>query len=243
MLLPCSYFQNGPNRRHTGKVGATEVVRKETTIVQGERKVTVDRRIEASTASAEAKISQHADNEKSVIKNVSMPQDTQDMYEVDFLEVGSDGHEDVCHTCGLHGKLLCCDGCPISVHLKCIEPLVLRLPQKEEDWYCPVCLSLETAREAAEAEKARMLAAREAAEAEKVRMLTCTSLVTTVLSDIVFSSSKFNLARCCTCGCQNLTISFENDVNDHVERTPCIVVSVTFSVDVDKVLSCTFFGI
>lgn len=131
-------------------------MRKETITVQIERKVMVDRRKEVSTASPEAKISQQGDNEKFVTKNGSVPQDTQDIYEVEFLEVGSDGHEDVCHVCGLHGKLLCCDGCPISMHFKCIKALGLRLPNSEEDWYCPVCLSLKAAREAVEAEKVRL---------------------------------------------------------------------------------------
>jgi hypothetical protein len=132
-------------------------VKKKSTTVQSERKIIVDSKKNVPTASREAKISQRGDNEKFVTKNGPTPQDTQDIYDVDFLEVGSDGHEDVCHTCGLHGELLCCDGCPISMHFNCIEVLGLRLPKRKEDWYCPVCMSLTAAREAAEAEMVRML--------------------------------------------------------------------------------------
>jgi len=131
-------------------------VRKETITVQSERKTLVDRRKEASTGSPEVKANQQEDNEKFVTKNEFIPLDSQDTSDADLLEVGSDGHEEVCHICGKHGKLLWCDGCPISLHLDCIKVLGVRLP-KSEDWYCPACLSLKAAREAAEAEKVSVL--------------------------------------------------------------------------------------
>lgn len=152
--MTCVYFQNGSGQEH---FAATEVVREGTKIVRSEWQVVMDRTNELSTTSPEAKLSQQGDNEKFVAKNGSIPQDTQDIYDIEFFEIGSDGHEDVCHTCGLHGELLCCDGCPISMHFNCIEVLGLRLPKRKEDWYCPVCMSLTAAREAAEAEMVRML--------------------------------------------------------------------------------------
>jgi len=100
----------------------------------------VDRK-EASKGSPEVKVSQHEGHEKSETKDFILL-DSQDTYEIDFLEVGSDGHEDACHTCGDVGKLICCDGCPISMHFNCIKGFGVRLPSRKHDWYCPVCLSL-----------------------------------------------------------------------------------------------------
>jgi len=116
----------------------------------------VDRRKEASTGSPEVKVHQQEDNERFVKKKEFKTLDSQDVYEVDSPEVGCDGHEEVCHVCGKHGKLLGCEGCPMSMHFDCIKALGLRLP-KSEEWRCPNCLLLKAKREAAEAEKVSVL--------------------------------------------------------------------------------------
>lgn len=148
--------ENGSGRGHPQAIVEAEVVREETSIVLIEQKILVDRK-EASKGSPEVKVSQHEGHEKSITKDFTHL-DSQDTYEIDFLEVGNDGHEDACHICGKHGILFLCEGCPISMHSKCIKGLGVRLPKPEQDWYCPVCFSRKAAREAAEAEKAANVA-------------------------------------------------------------------------------------
>ncbi|KAG0569192.1 hypothetical protein KC19_6G072300 [Ceratodon purpureus] len=149
-----SLSENGFDRGHLERAVPTEAVRKGATIVQSERNVLVDSRKEASTASPGAQTSEQGDNKKCMTKRGSTAKDSQDIYEVDFLEVGSDGHENFCHSCGLGGNMICCDGCAISMHPSCIKVLGLRVPPQTENWYCPICVSQKAAREAAEAEKA-----------------------------------------------------------------------------------------
>ena len=66
-----------------------------------------------STSSPKAEVSQE-DSENF--------EDSQNTYEVDYMEVGSDGNEDKCHICE-GGKLLCCEGCPIALHFECMKKL------------------------------------------------------------------------------------------------------------------------
>lgn len=37
-------------------------------------------------------------------------------------------HEDVCAVCKEEGDLLCCDFCPSTYHLTCLDPPMLSLP-------------------------------------------------------------------------------------------------------------------
>lgn len=37
-------------------------------------------------------------------------------------------HEDVCAVCNEEGDLLCCDFCPATHHLTCLDPPMLSLP-------------------------------------------------------------------------------------------------------------------
>lgn len=52
-----------------------------------------------------------------------------------------DSNEDHCHVCGDGGELLCCDRCPLSFHLACLDP---PLSQEEfellpDEWFCVKC--------------------------------------------------------------------------------------------------------
>ena len=53
-----------------------------------------------------------------------------------FLMRMNNEYED-CAVCGDGGELLCCDGCNIPYHLKCLVPPLEKVP--EGDWFCSYC--------------------------------------------------------------------------------------------------------
>ncbi|KAL6992157.1 DNA helicase [Sarracenia purpurea var. burkii] len=50
---------------------------------------------------------------------------------------GNDGHYYECVICDLGGNLLCCDCCPRTYHLQCLNPPLKRIPSGK--WQCPSC--------------------------------------------------------------------------------------------------------
>ncbi|KZV21648.1 protein CHROMATIN REMODELING 4 [Dorcoceras hygrometricum] len=50
---------------------------------------------------------------------------------------GNDGYYYECVICELGGKLLCCDSCPRTYHLECLDPVLKRIPSGK--WDCPMC--------------------------------------------------------------------------------------------------------
>ncbi|CAH8387931.1 unnamed protein product [Eruca vesicaria subsp. sativa] len=48
-----------------------------------------------------------------------------------------DGNSDECRLCGMDGTLLCCDGCPLAYHSRCIGVVKMYIP--DGPWYCPEC--------------------------------------------------------------------------------------------------------
>ncbi|CAH8307321.1 unnamed protein product [Eruca vesicaria subsp. sativa] len=54
-------------------------------------------------------------------------------------EVSSDMDEnsDECRICGMDGTLLCCDGCPLAYHSRCIGVVKMYIP--DGPWFCPEC--------------------------------------------------------------------------------------------------------
>ena len=52
-------------------------------------------------------------------------------------EEDDDEHMEFCRTCKEGGELLCCDSCPSSYHLRCVEPPLEDVPDGE--WTCHRC--------------------------------------------------------------------------------------------------------
>ncbi|KAM6551425.1 hypothetical protein CsatB_001233 [Cannabis sativa] len=50
---------------------------------------------------------------------------------------GNDGYFFECVVCDLGGNLLCCDSCPRTYHLQCLNPPLKRIPMGK--WQCPSC--------------------------------------------------------------------------------------------------------
>lgn len=57
-----------------------------------------------------------------------------------------DDHMEFCRVCKDGGELLCCDACPSSYHLHCLNPPLPEIPNGE--WLCPRCTVSVTARPA-----------------------------------------------------------------------------------------------
>ncbi|XP_056618194.1 chromodomain-helicase-DNA-binding protein 4 isoform X1 [Triplophysa dalaica] len=55
------------------------------------------------------------------------------------VEEEDDHHMEFCRVCKDGGELLCCDTCPSSYHLHCLNPPFPDIPNGE--WICPRCLS------------------------------------------------------------------------------------------------------
>ncbi|XP_022748758.1 protein CHROMATIN REMODELING 4-like isoform X2 [Durio zibethinus] len=50
---------------------------------------------------------------------------------------GNDGYYYECVICDVGGNLLCCDSCPRTYHLQCLDPPLKRIPMGK--WQCPKC--------------------------------------------------------------------------------------------------------
>lgn len=50
---------------------------------------------------------------------------------------GDDGYYYECEVCDIGGDLLCCDSCPRTYHIECLDPPLKRIPTGK--WECPQC--------------------------------------------------------------------------------------------------------
>ncbi|KAM4651215.1 chromodomain-helicase-DNA-binding protein 5 [Discoglossus pictus] len=64
-------------------------------------------------------------------------EDDEDEEEVGEEEEEEDDHMEFCRVCKDGGELLCCDTCPSSYHLHCLNPPLPEIPNGE--WLCPRC--------------------------------------------------------------------------------------------------------
>ncbi|XP_029434364.1 chromodomain-helicase-DNA-binding protein 5 isoform X6 [Rhinatrema bivittatum] len=64
-------------------------------------------------------------------------EEEEDEEEVGEEEEEEDDHMEFCRICKDGGELLCCDTCPCSYHLHCLNPPLPEIPNGE--WLCPRC--------------------------------------------------------------------------------------------------------
>ncbi|CAL8374748.1 unnamed protein product [Boreogadus saida] len=69
------------------------------------------------------------------------PSEGEEEVEAEVEEVGEaeedDHHMEFCRVCKDGGELLCCDSCPSSYHIHCLNPPLPEIPNGE--WICPRC--------------------------------------------------------------------------------------------------------
>ncbi|XDA81706.1 hypothetical protein R6Z07F_011637 [Ovis aries] len=65
------------------------------------------------------------------------PKDDDDDEDEGGCEEEEDDHMEFCRVCKDGGELLCCDACPSSYHLHCLNPPLPEIPNGE--WLCPRC--------------------------------------------------------------------------------------------------------
>ncbi|XP_023738116.1 DDT domain-containing protein PTM [Lactuca sativa] len=75
------------------------------------------------------------------VKDIPIPAPNSSVPKVTGSHVGADvdedGNVDECRLCGMDGILVCCDGCPLAYHSRCIGIMKMFMP--EGAWYCPEC--------------------------------------------------------------------------------------------------------
>ncbi|GCB83507.1 hypothetical protein scyTo_0024432, partial [Scyliorhinus torazame] len=69
-------------------------------------------------------------------------EEEEEEYEEEEVELGGereeeDDHMEYCRVCKDGGELLCCDTCPSSYHIHCLNPPLPQIPNGE--WLCPRC--------------------------------------------------------------------------------------------------------
>ncbi|KAL3833805.1 hypothetical protein ACJIZ3_008541 [Penstemon smallii] len=65
------------------------------------------------------------------------PEDDASLDQSSGKRKGNDGYYYECVVCELGGELLCCDFCPRTYHLECLDPALQRIPKGK--WKCPNC--------------------------------------------------------------------------------------------------------
>lgn len=58
--------------------------------------------------------------------------------------IQEDYNQSLCAKCSDGGDLLCCDVCPLSYHIHCLDPPLKKIPLGE--WRCPPCKKMHTSK-------------------------------------------------------------------------------------------------
>lgn len=66
---------------------------------------------------------------------------SEDEEEAETEEDEEDANDNTCTVCKKGGKLLCCDNCPLSYHLRCADPPLSKVPKGR--WLCQACKKAE----------------------------------------------------------------------------------------------------
>lgn len=57
--------------------------------------------------------------------------------DIEGEEFERDEHQEFCTVCRDGGELICCERCPASYHIQCLDPPLPKIP--EDPWLCPRC--------------------------------------------------------------------------------------------------------
>ena len=60
-----------------------------------------------------------------------------------------DGTHHTCWYCNEYGEMICCDKCPRVFHFECLIPPMRKSDMPEGDWFCPICVAEQIAKEEA----------------------------------------------------------------------------------------------
>ena len=79
------------------------------------------------------------DGKEVIIEGGAVDSDDSEDDAISFVSLGGSemSNDDMCAVCGDGGDLLCCDTCPQSFHLGCLD---LETYPEEEAWVCPDCV-------------------------------------------------------------------------------------------------------
>jgi len=104
---------------------------------------------------------------------------------------------DHCEFCGGAGELLCCDGCPATFHIQCLNPPLKQIPT--EDWFCTGCIARQERRRQIKKnlESKKATPAAQAEEAAAFNCGYCKRMLPVDMAEPHANKPAFKF--CCTC--------------------------------------------
>ncbi|XP_048131674.1 protein CHROMATIN REMODELING 4 isoform X2 [Rhodamnia argentea] len=101
---------------------------------------------------------------------------------------GNDGYYYECVICDVGGDLLCCDSCPRTYHLECLDPPLKRIPLGK--WQCPKCCSKNDSVEPISHLNSSLRRARTKISGSRSKTLSSTEKVSRILGSSHFPSKR-----------------------------------------------------
>ncbi|KAI6704812.1 hypothetical protein NL676_007774 [Syzygium grande] len=101
---------------------------------------------------------------------------------------GTDGYYYECVICDVGGDLLCCDSCPRTYHLECLDPPLKRIPLGK--WQCPKCRSKNDSVEPISHFDSSLKRARTKISGSRSKTLSSTENVSRILGSSHFPSKR-----------------------------------------------------